>query len=95
MQVERLEEPREGKDQWGWASWAGLLAQEGWSWVEERHPALSSQPPRDDCYLHGVDRDSKCRVVPIHLGFLGSLRLLGEVLVGDPDPVHAHGHDKH
>ena len=46
-------------------------------------------------HLHGVDCDSERRVVPIHLGLLGSLCLLGEVLVGDPDPVHTHGHHEH
>lgn len=65
-----------------------------WSWVDGGHPALSSQPLRE-VHLHWVDCDSERRVIPIHLGLLGSLGLLGEVLVGDPDPVHAHGHDEH
>lgn len=61
---------------------------------EGKPPAPRSQPLHED-HLHGVDGDSERRVVPIHLSLLGSLHLLGEVLVGDPDPVHAHGHDEH
>lgn len=73
---------------------AGLPAQERWSWWRGSILPPRSQPLHED-HLHGVDCDSERRVVPIHLGLLGSLSLLGEVLVGDPDPVHAHGHDKH
>lgn len=52
-------------------------------------------PPLHKDHLHGVDCDGECGVIPIHLSLLGSLGLLGEALVGDPDPVHAHGHNKH
>lgn len=85
---------REGKGQWGWASWGRAASTGKMELMEGKPPAPRSQPLYED-HLHGVDCNSERRVVPIHLRLLGSLRLLGEVLVGNPDPVHAHGHDKH